>query len=243
MAPMSDSEHSKASEDKPTLEVSDNDYVNQERLKSILERYKDVLDREDQIETRRVQGAISNDDADKHYKTVVNQYVQDALKVIKGNGFAKWVWPNENNEQLGTVTISPPTPYHLAWQQARPAARIGPDPPRNPTRMPRGYSVVNKGHLEDVTYDIHGLMGFTNAPQEFVEQFSVEIRGPDGLDTHTISVTEPMPRHISRQAFQWANSLLNQLNIGIEVSEKQKEAIGEYSIATVGDISEKFNHE
>lgn len=229
------------SADQDTSLKVDNAEVDQKLIDSIIERRNNVLDQDGEVETARVQGGVSNSQADKLYKTYVNQYVQDALKLLKGNGFPNYIWPNDENYTLGSLTIQPPTPIEIAWRQARPPDRIGPDPPQNPTSMPPKYSIVKDTKPEPRRHTVNGLVGFTRAPSEFQEKFTVAIKGPDGVGEHTLSVSQAMPRTISREAFQLTDSLLNQLGVDVDVSEKQKEASGEYSIATVGDISDKFH--
>lgn len=215
---MSDTETEQSFED---LELSDNEYISRKRLQSIQKWYGRVLEREDEIETARVQGQLSNEQADILYKATVNQYVQDALKTLTGKGFAKYVHSNEGNYQLGSVTMEAPTPYDIAWRQARPPGRIGPSPPNNPQEMPPKYSLVNADDLEDLDITIRGLKGFVDAPSEFQRVFSVELDGPSGEETHSIPVTAPMPRHISREAFRTTNVLLNRLDIDIELDAYQ----------------------
>lgn len=200
------------------LELSDNEYISQKRLESILKWYNRVLEREDEIETARVQGRVSNTQADILYKTAVNQYVQDAVKTLKGKGFGSYLYPGvDDSYELGAVTITAPTPYAIAWRKARPSSRIGPDPPSNPTTMPPGYSVADDSRLTDETIRIVGLLGFTNAPPEFQRDYTLKLDGPHGRTTHSLSVTEPMPRQISRHAFRTTNSLLNQLDIDVDL--------------------------
>lgn len=215
---MSESPSEESYED---LELSDNEFISRERLRSITKWYGRVLEREDEIERARVQGGINNNQADILYKATVTQYVQDAVKTLQGNGFSEYIYPNEGNYDLGTVTIPAPTPYEVAWREARPPERIGPKPPSNPDTMPPKYDVVNDDGLENRTYRIVGLMGFTDAPPEFSELYEVEIQGPTGKSTHQMSVTQPMPRQISREAFRVTNSLLNQLDIDIELDAHQ----------------------
>ena len=64
-------------------------------------------------------------------------------------------------------------------------------------------------------------MGFTDAPPEFQRQFTIELNSPSGRQPYSIPVTKPMPREISRAAFRTTNSLLNQLDIDVELDAFQ----------------------
>lgn len=211
---MSEADDAQSFED---LELSDNEYISQKRLESILKWYDRVLEREDEIETARVQGRVSNAQADILYKTAVNQYVQDAVKTLKGKGFAEFLYSKTGNYGLGSVEIAAPTPYAIAWQKARPNSRIGPDPPSNPTTMPPGYNVAHETELTDETLHVVGLLGFTNAPPEFERAFTVKLNGPGGRTSDSLTVTQPMPREISRHAFRTTNTLLNRLDIDVDL--------------------------
>jgi len=211
-----------------------------ERLNSLLKWYSQVLERIDEVGNRLVQGEITEERAAAYIKGVTTVYVEDALKTLRGNGFGDYIWPTENGRELGAVVVEAPTPYDVAWRQARPPDRIGPDPPENPDQMPPRYSLVNESALEDKTFPIVGLNSFVNAGKRVSETYTVELSGPDGRQTHSMTASTVMPRHISKTAFDWTNGLLSQLGVGIGVQEAQKEAVGEYSLLQDATISDKF---
>jgi len=203
------------------LELSDDEYVSHKRLESLLKWYDRVLERTDEIENAAVQGQLSRNQADILVANVVTQYVEDALKTLKGKGLSNYLYANDGNYALGTVRVEAPTVLEAAWQQARPPERIGPDPPENPAEMPAQYSIVDGNNLHDRAYKIVGLQGFADAPTEFTESYEVAIRGPNGENTHTLSASTVMPRTITKNAFRTTNTLLNQLDIDIDLDAHQ----------------------
>lgn len=214
------SAHNDADANIEDLELTDEELVSRRRIESILDWYNTVLERTDELENAVVRGKLTRSQADILTKNTVTRYVEDALKTLRGKGLDKYIKSN-NDYVLGQVRITAPSPYQVAWRQARPADRIGPDPPTNPDSMPPQYTVTNPDVLTDVVYEIGGLEEFANCPAKFSETYEVTINGPSGEQSHSLTASQAVPRGVSMTAFRDVGIMLNELGMDVSTNAYQ----------------------